>query len=61
MRTIHGFILMRRIGEWTRRLLRKLAYVRKPHAEKKAGREDILTVNGHLRRDAGLDNIPDDP
>ncbi|AYG59701.1 hypothetical protein CCGE525_13490 [Rhizobium jaguaris] len=61
MKIIHAFILMRLIGERAGRLLGQLAYVRKPRAEKKAGRKNILSVNGHLRRDAGLDNIEDDP
>ena len=52
---------MRRVAERTRRLLRELACVRKPRAEKKVGRESILSVNGHLRRDAGLDSMADDP
>ena len=60
MRNIHAFTLMRRTQEWTSRLLRAFACVRKQRVERKAGRESISSVNAHLRRDIGLDKIPDD-
>lgn len=61
MRNIHGFILRRSVEKRITRLLRAFACVQKRRAEKKARRENILSVNGHLRRDAGLDDIPHHP
>ncbi len=60
MRNSHGFIRRWIIQKRIDQLLQALPCMQKSGSEDKVTRENILNLSDHLKRDAGMDYIPDD-
>ncbi len=60
MRSSHGNIGSKIVQKRIDQLLQTLRCMRKSRPKDKAVRENILRLSDHLKRDAGLDQIPDD-